>query len=219
MAGWVPQPGGGHPGPGQDPRRWSPQAHTWMWAGPKGPRPDLWPPFGSLPPQGLAVGMWHTHGASSPSAAWARREQQAALPASGEHPAPRRRAELTPPVCLEQPPARARGAAGSSLAALPLSCVFTGRLAGEWAAPTPGDNAPPGGRGAHTSTFFLRFQSCLHVAPGMCLCGAKLPSDKQLPANPSDRRACPSSLTRPLCGSSSLRFDPKTQKSVTSDSL
>lgn len=134
-------------------------------------------------------------------------------------PHPPRHAELTPPVCLERPPARARGAAGSSLAALPLSCVFTGRLAGEWAAPTPGDNAPPGGRGAHTSTFFLRFQSCLHVVPGMCLCGAKLPSDKQLPANPSDTRACPSSLTRPLCGSSSLRFDPKTQKSVTSDSL
>lgn len=225
MARWVPQPGGEHPGPCQDSQSWSPQTHTWMSAGPKGPHPDPWPPFDSLPPQGLAFAMWCTHRASSLNSAWAQQEQQAVLQTSGKHTrCSRSRAGLTQPVCLESStvhPAWTHGAVGSSLSALLPELRFH-RTPGQGAGGPHAQGRRPllvcGVGGAHSSTSFLRFQRCLHVAPGMCLCEAKL-SDEQLPATPASEEPVLSPLTWPLCGSSSLRFESKTQKSETSQSL
>lgn len=82
------------------------------------------------------------------------------------------RSRLTQPVCQEVHCPPCVDPWGGRVLALGLAAQLRfHRMPGQ------GAGGPhPWGRtpllvGARASTFFLRFQSCLHVAPGMCLCG------------------------------------------------
>lgn len=217
MARWVPRPGGEYPGPGQTPSTGPHRPTHGCRQGPRDPTQTCGLPLAPCRPKAWLLPCG-THTERPAPARPGHSENSGPLCKHLEStPLTRPRPLQANAACLSRgAPSTLRGPLGwqgpHSWPCCPAA--FSQDAWPESRRPPPlGKNTPPGGGAC------LDF---LPEVPELFTCGpwdVPLWHDKQLPANPVTAEPVLPPLTWPLCGSSSLRLDPKTQNSETSDSL